>query len=337
MDAVFKQKKLDFIKTQLSSYGGEKKEYGERVMIRCPFHNDGTPSGSLSLSQTWPGSFRCYACGTKASWDELAVKLQLQPFKRGEPKEEFAIDLVAAATQYFENKENYRKDKFKFSPLPKNKKWRGLSTNLLIELGGQLCVKWSDDYQSWNSTKFIHLPVTINDEQVGFFRARLKKEVDQPSYLNAAGKWSRTHGLFPFDHSIQMMKDQGSRSVVLVEGQRDALRLVSHGIPAMCIFGTQSISSKKLQHLECAGVKRLIILMDGDEAGIDATEKIKEIANPMFDEVRVIKLWNMKGSPYRQFEDHENPTKAAKEAGVEPWDPGNCPQRILDRIKAQYF
>lgn len=337
MDAVTRLNKLDFIKAQLSSYGGEKKEYGERMFIRCPFHNDTNPSGSLSLNTTWAGSFKCYSCGAKANWDQLAERLHLQPFKRGEPKEEYAIDLMARAQEFLATKETlYREDTFKFWDIPRNKRWRSIPTNLLIELGGRMCYKWSDEYQRWGSTKFIYLPVNINDEQVGFFRARLKKEGDQPSYYNAAGKWSLSQGLFPFDHSVHLMKKLESNTMVLVEGQRDCLRLIEHGIPAMCIFGTQAFGKAKAKTLELAGIKHLVVMMDSDEAGIKGTEKVQEACRGMF-RLTILKLWDMKGSPYRQFLDHENPTKAAKAAGVELWDPCNCPQHILDKIKRQYF
>src|ERR1700722_4541652 len=206
MDAVLRLNKLDFIKAQLATFGGEKKEYGDRVMIKCPYHNDNTPSGSLSLSTTYAGSFRCYACGAKAGWDDLAERLHLQPFKKGEPKEEYAVNLMTKATEFFEAKKLYQEGTFKFWDLPPNKRWRSIPTNLLIELGGRLCLKWSDDYQSWGSTKFIYFPVNVNDEQVGFFRARLKKDPTgkAPSYLLAAragsGNWGLSHGLWPFDH-----------------------------------------------------------------------------------------------------------------------------------------
>jgi hypothetical protein len=343
MDAVLRLNKLDFIKAQLSSYGGEKKEYGERMIIRCPFHNDTNPSGSLSLNTTWAGSFKCYSCGAKANWDELAERLHLQPFKRSEPKEEYAIDLMARAQEFLsEKEEGYSKGTFKFWDLPANKKWRSIPTNLLIKLGGKLSIKWSDEYQRWGTTKFIYFPVNVNDEQVGFFRARLKKDVTgkAPSYLLAArsgsGNWGLSKGLWPFDHTLHMMTALGSKTVVLVEGQRDCLRLITLGIPAMCIFGTQSWSSSKAKLLELAGVRRVVLLMDGDESGIKATNNIETGCTGMF-KIAVLKLWDMDGSPYRQFLDHENPTKAAKEAGVELWDPQNCPKSVLEKLKHKFF
>src|ERR1700682_4756711 len=173
MNAVLNLNKLEFIKQQLASYGGAKKEYGGRIMVCCPYHNDTNPSGSISLSPTFCGSFKCYTCGTKAGWDDLAPRLNLQPFKRGAPKEEYASNLMTAGLEHLKQQQRkqkrYREDKFKFFELPENKRWRSIPTNLLIELGGKLCTKWSDDYQQWSSTKFIYLPVMINGEQEGFF------------------------------------------------------------------------------------------------------------------------------------------------------------------------
>ncbi|MCM3373373.1 hypothetical protein M3640_22185, partial [Bacillus velezensis] len=108
------------------------------------------------------------------------------------------------------------------------------------------------------------------------------------------------------------------------------------GIPALCIFGTQSFSREKARHLSLGGVKRAILMMDGDCAGIKATEVIRPVLQQEVD-VRVLTLWKVKGSPWLQFADHEEPSKAAKRAGVTLFDPGNCPEWILERVKTKYF
>ncbi|WP_438451594.1 hypothetical protein, partial [Listeria monocytogenes] len=54
---------------------------------------------------------------------------------------------------------DYVEERLKFSRLPADKKWRSIPTNLLLELGGKMCVKWLDDYDTWSKTKFIYLPV----------------------------------------------------------------------------------------------------------------------------------------------------------------------------------
>jgi hypothetical protein len=346
VDVIDRFRRQDFIRHQLSLYGGPKKETGERMMILCPYHADRTPSGSIWLGSQGTGKFRCFACKSEATWDELAERLQLQPFKKGPPKEENAMDLLMyKGMQLLTDTSGFKQDEFRFKPIPSNKYWRSIPTNLLIELGGKFCTKWIDKDDGtgfWSSTKFIYLPVNINGEQRGYFRARLRKDKtgNAPSYLLAATEsgtpWAKQFGLWPFDYAIELMHKLDSSTITLVEGQRDALRLLLSGVPAVCIFGTQSWSDSKAKLLEIAGVERVIMLMDGDCAGKDATERIKPEARRFFDVV-AIRLWNVPGSPYLKFKNEPDPTKAAKAAHVDLWDPGNCPISIVQKLKNKYF
>jgi hypothetical protein len=338
MNPLLRANRTAFIQNQLAMFAGTKREQGDRFFVLCPFHAERTPSGKIDRNS---GYFWCFGCGAQAKWDEVAPKLGMEPFKSGPPKDEQALDLfMGKASQALTSDVRYEKGRFKFWPLPKNKKWRTIPTNTLIKLGGRLCVKWSDDYQRWGSTKYIYLPVNINKEKEGYFLARLTKHPDYPSYMQAKAvgdsHWVKTHGLWPFNMCIKLMRSLDSRTVVLVEGQRDALRLLLHGIPAVCIFGTQSWSDSKAKLLEIAGVKTVVMFMDGDCAGRDATINITPRAKKLLS-VRVLKLWKMKGSPWLKFRHYAEPSKVAKKRGVELWDPGNVPVRILDKIKAKYF
>jgi 5S rRNA maturation endonuclease (ribonuclease M5) len=345
-DVIQRHRRLDFVKQQLSMFGGVKRESGTRMMILCPFHSENTPSGSISLTDRFPGYFRCFGCPAKVGWNELAPKLGLKPFYQGPPREESTMSLLmskALERLTATDTVGYRQDRLKFGRLPPNKKWRTIPTNLLIELGGRMCVKWLDDYDCWSKTKYIYLPVMIKGKQRGYFRARLKKDESGkglPSYYLApsamGSNWSKDDGLWPYDHVLDMMEQMGTKTLVLVEGQRDALRLILAGIPAMCIFGTQSWSDVKARHLEMAGVERVVLMMDGDCAGISATDKLDPGLRKFFD-TRIIKLWAVKGSPWLRFKDKAEPSKAAKKAGVTLFDPGNCPVWILDRLKSKYF
>lgn len=351
MDPLHRQKRLEHVKQQLALYSGQKKEVGDRLMIICPFHAESTPSGSVNVGPKYaPGHFRCFACGHKASWDELAERIGVEPLGHVKPKDGHAINLLMdrglAALQdadaSVDTDKRYVEGRFKFWDLPKGKLWRTIPTDLLIQLQGQMCYMWYEEGQKWGTTKFIYFPVTILGEQRGFFRARLRKDADGlPSYmlaksLDSSSGWSKDYGLWPFDHAIDMMRRKKSKTIVLVEGQRDALRLIMNGIPAMCICGTQSWTDNKAKLLEIADVERVVTFFDGDDAGIGASEKIPPSLQQFF-KVNVLKLWKMKGSPYLKFEDEDEPSKAAKKAGVTLYDPGNCPQWIIDKIKSKFF
>lgn len=336
MDYVETQSKLDFVRTQLQQYAGPKKDMGGSVFVLCPFHAEKTPSARVFISDTTknPGYLKCYGCGGKGSWDKIAPLIGLKPYKREKPSDEFVNFNLLPDGTVEETSEEFVNEPMKLTDLPRNKKWRGIKTNLLIDLGAKVCRIQSKQYGLLQPR--LWLPVYINDELRGYIKARFRKDPDFPSYINAKGPWSKTHGLFPFDYSIKMMRDLGSRTIVLVEGQRDALRLISMGIPAMCILGTQSWSDTKAKILELAGVTRLILLFDGDCAGKEATKLLKPRVAPMF-KVKVIKLWALTGSPYRQFRNEEYPTKAAKKADVTLWDPGCMPEWIIKKIKRLYF
>lgn len=64
------------------------------------------------------------------------------------------------------------------------------------------------------------------------------------------------------------------KTLVLVEGQVDALFLVYNGIPAVAIFGTNNWTPFKESMVVAAGFQRIVVAMDGDKPGRKARKKI---------------------------------------------------------------
>lgn len=296
----------------------------DMAMIPCPFHADKSPSCGVYFrpGDDRPGNWYCFGCNRSGLWDELADALGLEKFDKT-PTDRFShpINVTLEDTTVFN-------EKLVFRPLPKNKIWREISTNLLIDVGCQLC---KVRYETNLSDTFIWMPVYIGGELEGYIKARKKKIAGKPSYINKKGPWAKTRGLFPFDYAISQMSEK--KAVVLVEGQRDALRLLDQGIPAICIMGTHSWTDEKSKLLDLYGVKRAIICLDGDDAGISGTNLIYPSLKKFVEKTSVIKLWNWPNSPYLQFANKDDPSKAAKKAGVELWDPFNCPQEVIDTLK----
>lgn len=334
VDYVDSGNKQVFVETQLALYSGKVTRGSGHTFVCCPFHAEDTPSGRIFHSSTTrvQGYFKCYGCKQEAVWDKVAPLLGLKPFTKTKPQEEFAnLALLDAKIE----DDATKVEKIKHRPLPKGKQWRGIKTNMLRKLGATLCNVYNETYDSW-SVNTVYLPCLINKKLRGYIKARIEKHEDYPSYINASGKWSKTHGLFPYDYAIKVMQRLDSTTMLLVEGPRDALRLLQYGIPAMCILGTHSWTDNKSKLLELGGVDNVLLFMDGDCAGKQASKLLEPLLEPMFS-VRVLKLWATKGSPYLEFAHKKYPSKAAKKAGVSLWDPGNCPVRILKRIKTQFF
>lgn len=330
----------EFIRSQLAMLA-VKKTGPTSTFVLCPFHGEKTPSGRIQHDSTgrWSGSFKCFGCGRTAKWNEVAKLLGLEAFGKSEYVKERDVPSFKedhyAVTLLSTNKSS-EKTPVKYYPLSdknaakiglEENEWRGYDVGFLRETIG-VDIMFIPEY----GRHYLRLPVIVNGKLRGWAKAQLFKPKNKkfPSYLNKPGTWVNTHGLFPFDASISLMRDNSLSTVVIVEGQRDALRLIREGIPAMCMMGTQSWSDSKSRLLEFAGVTRVILLMDGDDAGKKATRFLKTGFRLPTDEepaitplskffiLEEIRLWTMKVP-----EDHPE----------DKLDPGNMPQTMLKKLK----
>ncbi|QDH83421.1 DNA primase [Achromobacter phage Motura] len=323
-DYLDRQDKLAFVLDQMRQYSGEAKRLSGSTMILCPFHADATPSCRIfhGSDTKYPGAFKCYGCPEGGGWNKIAEHIGLQPYKPGKPTTKYALGINLA----LEDDEPID-DAYFTTELPKGKKWRSIPTNFLRKVGCKFY--HSEKY----NTKYLFMPVIVNGEMKGFVRGRLRKEEGKPSYLNSKTAWTATYGFFPFDFAIKRAKKY--KRIVLVEGQRDALRLLMMGIPAVAILGSQSWTEYKAQLLELYGIEECVLLFDGDPAGIKATKTALTFLKPHY-KCTVIKLWKLEGSPYHEYKQIKS-KKKRKAFKSKLWDPGNCPEWILDRIKEKYF
>ncbi len=314
---------VSFIEDELDALDIPKRKSGRSYFIRCPFHDDRTPSGGVNLdtSKTVPlGWFSCFGCGKSVSWNTLAGTLGLKQLKKRSQIEVTSGDYADPArareallgtgseedaTDREIERDNKRLTFFEFPP--ELTKWRGFKTDFLASLGCKYAFyEGRDDEGEF----IIWIPCVVNERVVGHVKAYLEKVEDRPSYKNSLGSWSRTKGLLFFDSALQMMHEQGHKTIVLCEGPRDALRCLRFGIPAMCILGTQSWSDQKRLLLEQSDAENLILFMDGDKPGKKATRMLVKSIKGYFN-FKYMNLWK-----------HER-----------GWDPGNCPKRFLRRVK----
>jgi 5S rRNA maturation endonuclease (ribonuclease M5) len=327
-DATRRAEQRHHVLEQLACWSGRKGKSTETyTFISCPFHNEKTPSGQVyhGNNTAVPGYFKCLGCGHKAFWDELASVTGMQPFHNN-PYQEISTTplMIDDGLEAIDIDTD-----FTLKPLPVNKVWRTFNTEFLSKVGVQLL-------ETEYGTNMLYMPVNINGKTKGYIKARLTKDPtgQRPSYINSKGTWSKTHGLFPFDYTMDLMRKNDYTSVVLVEGPRDALRLLSHGIPALSILGTNTWSEKKVALLEIYGVKQVLLMMDGDEPGRLAACKLYPQIAAMI-KTKLIKLWAVKDSPY-QIWCTLDPTEQ-KLFKSKLWDPGNCPDSILTTLKQLYF
>jgi 5S rRNA maturation endonuclease (ribonuclease M5) len=313
----------------------------ERAMVCCPYHDDKNPSASINLNDKAPvpmGWFRCFggSCHKSVPWNTVAATLGLAQIGKNKRKrsedylnpEKFKDELLDEAKKSergFE-REMSEMEFFDFQ----DSEWRGVPRKLLERVGARLAyLDRTGDFYAW-------LPVMIEGELKGYVKGTLEKaEEGKSSYFNASGTWSGQFGLLFYDFAIKMMRRKHLDTVVLVEGPRDALRLLRYGIPAMAVLGAINWNDEKRYTLERSGVGNVILFMDGDDAGIEATTKIYESCRTHF-KVRRMALWK-----YRVPKLRANGRQAKKKLGDGKYkllwdnemDPGNCPIKYLKKVK----
>ena len=108
---------------------------------------------------------------------------------------------------------------------------------------------------------------------------RSQCETVKPKWIHSKG-FRKSSCLYNYWYSKKYIAE--SETVVLVEGQGDIWRLDEAGIyNAVGIFGC-SLSDEQLIILERSGALNLVLLMDNDEAGSVAKNKIKEQCGRLF-------------------------------------------------------
>ena len=337
--------RVRLIREELNSLPTTKRDLGNKYQICCPFHNDTNPSALVGLDSTERagpvGWMTCLGCGKSVGWNVLASALNLK--KIGKPKvlttEHFAspeafktelFDQVSGRTHFSELKELKAHSKFPFA------KWRQVDVSLLKKVGARYVT-----HTGWGNMPFVFLPVNVQGKMRGYVKAKIEKpKDDKPSYLNAkadnGANWSRKWGLLYFDYAVKRMKRRGLKTMVLCEGPRDSLRYLKRDIPAVSVLGALNWTSHKRELLEDAGVEKLVLSFDGDDAGIMATKAVYKNTRQSFD-VKYLALWNER---IPLLDKHGvQKTKDRGDREILQWenelDPFNMPERFVDNVAGE--
>lgn len=334
--------RINHVKAQLGRLA--KVRIGQNyTMLLCPFHSDGTPSGRVQHNIAEPariGKFRCYACGHPAKWDELALQLNLEPFPDTKQLHVPAFDTDGLDNTLLNTEPDCdTAEELEFTRLDSKSgrnllrlsttEWRGFKFSYLRSVDAEVASVTKNGY----TRHYLYFPVLVKGELRGYIKALPVKVEGLPGYFNAPGNWSQRHGLFLYDQSVTLMRRLGLHTLVLCEGPRDALRLYRDGIPSICILGTQSWSKRKAAWIEETGADKVILCMDGDVAGRNASRLIysgirkiadsapSKVAPPLHELIGTVEVFDL--SEYQK--------KEGKEFEL---DPCNAPDEAIADLRA---
>lgn len=321
------------IQRNLHKIPGPKRRAGANaIQIRCPFHPDKGPSCMLQLAATdrYPlGFFYCFGCKEgRGEWNKLADKLGLERISQQDlvQTKSYDHDMEETRQQLLGVKEgsngldaNMAALRVEVSmPFPPEDTWRKIPGTMLAKVGALLA------FDEGTEEKVVILPVKMNRVVIGCIKARWSKDKSKknPSYKNSKGEgWAKRELLFPYDYAVRLARRK-KRALVIVEGPRDALRLLQYGIPAVAITGTENWSDYKGNLVVATEIEKIIICMDSDPPGIEATNAIRRYLRHQVD--------------LRIFRTADIAERMRVEKGLDETpkvDPGNMPMKYVRKLK----
>jgi hypothetical protein len=256
----------------------------KRVAIPCPFHKETQPSLYINLDPhnrgTGIGGYYCFGCRARSSthggWNGLANLLGLANVDETQGqvttyvRREIPVEELHDPDDGWDVEELLQKWNCGFhTPWPTEQNWRGVPGWLVRKIGGWLSL--DEQYEQ----QVCVLPQWNGDVLTGAVKARCRiTSKTRLKYISSPGEWVKTHALFPFHTVETMLERREDRSVFLVEGPRDAIRLIGCGLPALALLGTNNWSTEKRDLLMTLGPDRVFVAFDNDGAGQGAYDLV---------------------------------------------------------------
>jgi DNA primase len=301
------RRRADF-RAILAHYGLSPVGKGEQVKVQCPFHPDEEPSCSVNLGKRIYHCFACQAAGNVLEFvhrmenrNGEAVTLRHAGILLAEvsgielpggngaqrPKEARTAPRRVEATQTpsttpaarperparpqkatGQGKEPERNKPLGFAlTLDGSHSYleeRGISPELAWEFGLGYCEKGI-------MAGRVCIPIHNVDAQTVAYAGRWVGPVEK--LPEGKGKYELPSGFRKELELFNLHRAKHCKHLVVVEGYFAAIRLHALCIPAVALMGT-SVSIKQLELLAHANARHITVMLDGDEPGREAAEKV---------------------------------------------------------------
>jgi DNA primase len=243
----------------LKAAGVRFQEGGRMIHTWCPFHPDRDTPSLVIYTDHDPVKWYCFGCRAHGLWEKLAQALKAGDLERDwdDPR------AYKHLSQVF--RQMVRSDPA-LPPLTRPwtfGRWREFSEGALNKVHARW---WYDEI---DKVRRILWPVWDSDSSlVGWVARDLDNRAEGRKYRNMP-RMEALHTLWPYP--INPVYPE--RSLVLVEGITDALRLLEVGIPALANLGT-AWSLDRTALVGLLEIERVVLAFDPDSAGEQATFRV---------------------------------------------------------------
>ena len=241
VDELLQEKRIDY------------KVSGRDYVVKClsPDHDDHNPSMRID---NITGVFNCFSCGFKGNlFTHFGAAANFLEIKRQKLKT--SIEEKRSASVGFEFPKGFQ---------PYKGNWRGIQPETY---------KHFDAFMHHDSqfNGRIVFPIRDITGKVVAFNGRHMTMTEIPKYL-----------IYPPQAKLPLYPSNAKPikgKVILVEGIFDMINLWDKGLTnAICCFGTKNVDIDKLSILKMQNIAGVDIMFDGDEAGQNAAEDLKVMA-----------------------------------------------------------
>jgi DNA primase catalytic core len=287
--------------------GIEVKRRGKSLVASCPFHEEKTPSFTITPSK---GLFHCFGCGVSGDVIGFVSKHDKIPFSQ-------ALEVLSkrAGLSLSEVMKDRPRapQKIPISETPKASS-PGLLSRVVEHYHKTLCER--EDAQEYLRSRGLIDAQLALDFQLGYADGSLLKLVPKGGGLRnellslgvltengrellggcivvpipdpSTGLWTSLYGRGmktprhcylpgPLRGIVNFQAARSSSEIVLTESILDALSFYQAGIrTAIPIYGTNGFTQEHLDLLKRENVSRVVLALDGDEPGRKAAEALKE-------------------------------------------------------------